>query len=310
MKRMACVGECMVELSERPDGRLVRSFGGDTLNTTLYLARLGVAVDYVTALGADPFSDNMIRAWEAEGIGVGVVLRVPDRLPGLYLIQTDAGGQRRFFYWRDNAPVRQLFRLPGTMAMEAALCEADQIYLSGITLSLFDDASRDRLFAVLARARGQGARIAFDTNFRPRGWPDLVVARGVYERAFSVSDLVLASAEDHLLLYGSAAAEAVIDRLRTAGVPEAVVKLETPACHVIAGDVGEVVEADPVEEVVDTTAAGDSFAAAYIAARRHGFSPVAAARVGHKLAGAVVRYRGAIIPKAAMPIITFCSEAS
>jgi 2-dehydro-3-deoxygluconokinase len=71
-----------------------------------------------------------------------------------------------------------------------------------------------------------------------------------------------------------------------------------------------VVEADPVEEVVDTTAAGDSFAAAYIAARRHGLSPVAAARAGHKLAGAVVRYRGAIIPKAAMPIITFCSEAS
>jgi 2-dehydro-3-deoxygluconokinase len=90
-------------------------------------------VDYVTALGADPFSDNMLRAWEAEGIGTELVVRVPDRLPGLYLIQTDVGGERRFFYWRDNAPVRQLFRLPETMAMEAALCQTDQILVRNHT---------------------------------------------------------------------------------------------------------------------------------------------------------------------------------
>jgi len=136
MKRIACIGECMVELSERPDGTLTHSFGGDALNTALYLARLGVAVDSVTALGADPFSDEMIQAWKAEGIGTELVLRVPDRLPGLYLIQTNAAGERRFFYWRASAPVRQLFRLPGTTVTEAALYEAEQIYLSGITLSL------------------------------------------------------------------------------------------------------------------------------------------------------------------------------
>ena len=52
MTRIACIGECMVELSEHPDGTLTRGFGGDTLNTALYLARLGVPVDYVTALGS------------------------------------------------------------------------------------------------------------------------------------------------------------------------------------------------------------------------------------------------------------------
>jgi len=310
MKRMACIGECMVELSERPDGTLTRRFGGDTLNTTLYLARLGVPVDYVTALGDDPFSDEMMQAWEAEGIGIELIPRVPDQLPGLYLIRTDASGERRFFYWRDSAPVRQLFRLPQADAIEAALCRAGLIYLSGITLSLFDDGSRDRLFDVLARARGQGARIAFDTNFRPRGWPDLTVARSVYDRAFRGSDVVLASVEDHMLLYGSAEPEAAIDRLRAAGVPEIVVKLTRPGCHVICKGEGsgEVVEAEAITDVVDTTAAGDSFAAAYLAARRAGCSPVAASRAGHKLAGAVVRHRGAIIPKAAMPAIILAGE--
>src|SRR4051812_50110599 len=94
----------MIELREMADGRFARSYGGDTLNTAIYLARLGVAVDYVTALGDDPWSDEMIAGWAAEGIGTEQVARVPGRVPGLYIIQTDARGERSFLYWRGNAP--------------------------------------------------------------------------------------------------------------------------------------------------------------------------------------------------------------
>jgi len=88
MVRVACIGECMIELSEHADGSLTRSYGGDTLNTALYMARLGTPVDYVTALGDDGWSDEMLAAWKAEGIGTAKVLRLPGRLPGLYVIQT------------------------------------------------------------------------------------------------------------------------------------------------------------------------------------------------------------------------------
>ena len=313
--RVACVGECMVELSERADGILTRSFGGDTLNTAIYLARLGVPTEYVTVLGDDVFSDEMLAAWTQEGIGTTLIPRLPERLPGMYLIRTDTDGERRFYYWRDSAPVRQLFQLQGTAAIEEALCQAGMIYLSGITLSLFDESSRDRLFQVLARARTYGARVAFDTNFRSRGWPDVAVARRVYERAFRSSDLVFVSVEDHTLLHGSADPNAVVDRLRGASVAEMVVKFATPACRVIADGVDEdgvdeVVQATPVSGVIDTTAAGDSFAAAYIAARRAGHDPAAAAQAGHTLAGTVVQHRGAIIPRAVMPAILPCCEES
>jgi 2-dehydro-3-deoxygluconokinase len=90
----------MIELVERPDRMLTRGFGRDTPNTAVYLARLGVATDYVTARGDDP---------------------AVARVPGLYLTQTDARGERRFAYWRDSAPVRQLFNLPDKPATEAAL---------------------------------------------------------------------------------------------------------------------------------------------------------------------------------------------
>jgi len=57
---------------------------------------------------------------------------------------------------------------------------------------------------------------------------------------------------------------------------------------------------EPVARVVDTTAAGDSFAGAYLAARLAGAPPSEAARHGNRLAARVVQHRGAIIPMEAM----------
>jgi sugar/nucleoside kinase (ribokinase family) len=132
----------MIELREMADGHLSRGYGGDTFNTAVYLARLGVPVDYVTALGDDSWSDEMIAGWPAEGVGTGLVMRVPGRVPGLYVIQTDEKGERRFSYWRDSAPARDLFALPQTAELVAALMDYDVLYLSGITLSLYDDSGR------------------------------------------------------------------------------------------------------------------------------------------------------------------------
>ncbi|HWE17931.1 MAG TPA: bifunctional 4-hydroxy-2-oxoglutarate aldolase/2-dehydro-3-deoxy-phosphogluconate aldolase [Hyphomicrobiaceae bacterium] len=298
MTRVACVGECMIELAQAGGGLLARGWGGDTLNTAVYLARLGVAVDYVTALGDDPLSDEMIEAWLAEGVGTGLVMRVPGRLPGLYLISTDAAGQRRFDYWRDSAPARLLFDLPQTQEVVAALAGYDVIYLSGISLSLYGEGGRARLFGALDAARVRGRRIAFDTNFRARGWPDRALAKAAFRAALGRADMVFASVEDLDLLFG----EGGVAELPTAEPrAEVVLKLAEPAVRIFRGGEVETVAAPPVAGVIDTTAAGDSFASAYLAARLAGGEPAAAARCGHSLAGAVVRHRGAIIPRVAMP---------
>src|SRR4051812_3583813 len=288
----------MVELREMADGRFSRGYGGDTLNTAVYLARLGVAVDYVTALGDDPWSDEMISGWAAEGVGTDRVARLPGRVPGLYIIQTDARGERRFLYWRDSAPPRAPFCSPGTREIVEALPGYDLLYFSGITLSLYGETGRACFFDVLDRARQQGRRITFDTNFRPRGWPDRALAQRAYRATFGRAGIILASTEDLELLFG---AEGVQELLSHRSSAELVLKLATPACRIISADRDEEVHAEPVADVVDTTAAGDSFAAAYIAARLSGAAPHEAAYAGHRLAGAVVRHPGAIIPSAAMP---------
>src|SRR5262245_40242399 len=298
MRPLAAIGECMIELSEHSDGRITRAFGGDTLNTAVYLARLGMPVDYITALGDDRWSEEMLAAWQAEGVGTGSVLRVEGRLPGLYIIQTDDRGERRFSYWRDRAPARDLFQLPQTSSLCMGLMRYGHIYLSGISLSLYGDEGRARLCDALTQARRAGSSIVFDTNFRPRGWPDREVAKAAYATLFGMADIVFASVEDLALLFGSEGERILDPHWQRA---EIVLKLDYPACR--SKWEGKMLEiaAEKPPAVVDTTAAGDSFAAAYLSARLAGCAPTTAARAGHVLAGAVVQHRGAIMPRAAWP---------
>lgn len=308
MTRVACIGECMIELREAEGGLYARGYGGDTLNTAVYLARLGIDVDYVTALGDDPISDQMIADWASEGVGTKRVMRLPGRLPGLYMIRTDANGERRFFHWRENSAARSLMDLSATADVLKSLAGYGVIYFSAITLSIYTEEGRARLIAALRQARQQGARVAFDTNFRARGWPDLDVARAAYHGAFEIADIVLASTEDLLPLYPDESPESLMARIVS---PEAVLKLSEPKSIVrLQGGLHEVKAEPIVGDVVDTTAAGDSFAAAYIAARLAGSDPIEASRAGHRLAGVVVGYPGAIIPRSAMPARSLSSQPS
>jgi 2-dehydro-3-deoxygluconokinase len=110
---------------------------------------------------------------------------------------------------------------------------------------------------------------------------------------------VLASTEDLHLLFGN---DNPAGRLFNRSAAELVLKLPEPACRIVMADgLDQVVAAKLVARVVDTTAAGDSFAAAYLASRLAGADPVTAAEAGHTLAGVVVSHPGAIIPRSAMP---------
>lgn len=98
-KKIAVIGECMIELSEK-GAAVNRGFGGDTLNTSVYIARQtdasALGVHYVTALGTDTFSQQMLESWQSENVQTDLIQRMADRLPGLYYIETDDTGERTF----------------------------------------------------------------------------------------------------------------------------------------------------------------------------------------------------------------------
>lgn len=308
MKNIAIIGECMLELS-LPGGLENQaklnsgiSFGGDTLNTAIYLSRMGVPTHYVTALGNDAFSDWMIDQWKKEDLYCELVERVDNTLPGLYAIETDSTGERCFSYWRDNAPVRSMFRdPPQRKKLFQDLMQFQMIYLSGITLSLFPEEDRAHLFDFLENFSLAGGLVAFDSNYRERQWPDTSVARNVFERAYGLCDIALSTLEDEKQLYPGVSEDDIVARLKTLSVNEIVLKKGALGSTLVQGDNQSQCLAEPIESVIDTTAAGDSFNAAYLASRAVGLVPMVAATNGHRLAGRVVQEFGAIIDSALMP---------
>jgi 2-dehydro-3-deoxygluconokinase len=300
MIRIASIGECMIELRHRSANELDLAYGGDTLNTAVYLARLtkdrAAQVDYVTALGDDAYSAAMLAMWRAEGIGTDLVARLPGRLPGLYTIRTDARGERSFTYWRTASAARDLLRAERAEKITSALEGYDLLYLSGITLSVLDQPQRAALTALADRVRAGGGRVAFDGNYRPVGWPDAATARAACDDMLARVDIALPTLDDERALYGVETALASADRLHHLGVAEAAIKLGEEGCFLSsAGFTGELA-AEPAEAVVDSTAAGDSFNAGYLAARLLGADPPAAGRLGNRLAARVIGHPGAIIP--------------
>ena len=297
--RVICVGEVMVELSRGNDGRYGMAFGGDTFNTAVYLARAGIPAAYATAMGDDPYSDGLMALASAEGVNGDLIRRMPGRMPGLYLIETDAKGERKFYYWRETSPARDLFELPDWAAVAEALLSARLVYFSGVTLSLYSNTGIGRFLAALELARRQGVKVAFDGNFRPRGWKgDVARARTVFAEALKRVDIALPTFEDEATLWGDANPEATVERLQAFGIGEIVVKNGSSTALVADKNGREHVPVPEVVEPIDTTAAGDSFNAAYLAARLNGENPLAAASAAHGLAAQVIRHRGAIMPRA------------
>ncbi|MDJ0921866.1 MAG: sugar kinase [Henriciella sp.] len=300
--RVVCLGECMMELVHEPAGGVRLGFGGDTLNTAIYLRRLGVKTAYASALGADdPYSEELAAAWALEGLGLDFVARLPDRLPGLYSIRTDENGERSFYYWRSESAATQLFSAPNIDQILNDIAEADLLYLSGISLSIFDEAAHRRLADLASTVRAKGGQVAFDTNYRQRGWQDAAAARRTVNMLLPHVSIALPTFEDEQALFGDREPAETLDRLHAAGCGERVVKLGSAGCWIASdGDPVHVSAPNPLQPI-DTTGAGDAFNAGYLAARLGGLTQHQAAKQGHRLAAAVIMQRGAIIPRELMP---------
>ncbi len=306
-RRIAVIGECMIELSEDADGQLRQGFAGDTANTAVSLARLLPApkarVSYVTAVGEDDFSLGMIGGWEAEGLDTSLVRRIPGKLPGLYWISTDAAGERSFHYWRSQSAAREMLSGDYLARLRDALDGFELICLSGITLAILPADDRIGLIELLAALRAQGSRIVFDTNYRSQLWSDAPQARQSYCAMLNATSTAFSSFEDEQALFGDDRPEVTCDRLRQSGIAEAVVRNGAQPCLVQVDGRRVEVPAPAIGRVVDTSGAGDAFDAAYLAARCLNHEPAEAVAAGHRLAAVTIAHRGALLPRREMPAL-------
>lgn len=294
--QLLAIGECMIEMSGGQDGCWRMGFAGDTLNT-LWYARAGLdpadgPVGYFTALGTDSFSDRIVAFLDAAGIATGAIRRVPDRRPGLYMIE-QKDGDRAFSYRRETSAARSL--ADDAAELRAAVQGARMLYLSGITLAILPAEGRTRLLDALRDARKGGARVAFDPNIRPALWSDEVMMRDAITAAAAISDIALPSFDDEARWFGDADPAACARRYAAAGAGEVAVKDGAGPVTILSdGELAKVLVPEAAA-MIDATGAGDSFNGGYLAARLHGASPTEAARAGTAIAARVIAAHGAII---------------
>ncbi|TLP43173.1 sugar kinase [Cohaesibacter sp. CAU 1516] len=300
--KAVCIGECMVELSPAGDGLFRQAFAGDSYNTATYLARQfapDVEVSYLTALGTSGLSLQMIDHFKAEGIGVDSIRKLDGKNPGLYRIENDASGERFFDYWRGQSAARDMFAGQSVADLVEELDAFDAIYLSGISLAILDESQRSNLMQALKQlVAEESCLVAYDPNHRPALWSSPEAARAVSETMAGIASLCLVGLEDDAAIMEEACdAEAVASRWQAWGTREVVVKDGGANCLIRQGEATLTIAPQAALSPVDTTGAGDSFAAGYVGARLTGKDPAEAAALAHRIAGQVIMHPGAVIAR-------------
>jgi len=291
------IGECMVELAQTGPDTYRRGFAGDTFNTAWYARRLLPPewnVSYGTCVGHDAVSDEMLAFMRDAGIDIRAIRRVEGRSVGLYMISVD-NGERSFSYWRDQSAARRMTEDMGWI--ETLLSGRDWIHLSGITLAILPPTGRTALCQALDRARETGAQVSFDTNLRPRLWEGEDAMRAGLTRGAAAADLVLPSFDEETSLFGDATPSDTIARYRDGGSAMVVVKDGEGPVTLWSEATGERTLTPQPVTPVDTTAAGDSFAAGLLAGLATGADLETAAASAMGLAGGVIQHTGALVPQ-------------
>ena len=292
--KVVCFGECMLEvkIEQYPKARF--SYGGDAYNSAYYLALQGNNVYFMTSVGSDESRQRLLQQWQQDGVKTDFVHVSKQKKMGLYCIETDSSGERSFSYWRDNSAPRYFFLEADTKQLLAQFNRGDWFYFSRISLAVLKEQSRAGFIRFIKTLQQQGVHLAFDNNYRAELWESQAQACEYLDQVLSLIHVYLPSVADEMALR-DATQQSVLTQLSSLKIDEVVVKNGADSCHLYTSSGHYCFQFETVV-AIDSTAAGDSFNAAYISARLNKKSAQAAVESGCQLASQVIMHPGAIVP--------------
>ncbi|MES0884241.1 sugar kinase [Roseibium sp. SCP14] len=295
-QRFLAIGECMIEMSPTADGTYALGYAGDTFNTAWYVRQLSVGdaltVSYFSAVGDDQVSADLIAFMQKAGIETHMA-QVAGVSSGLYMIFLDKG-ERSFQYWRSTSAARHL---ADHLDLLPRVETGDVVYFSGISVAILPEDGRRRLLERLTELARDGATVVFDPNLRPRLWETAEDMKDWTMKSAATARIVLPSFADEAEFFGDLSTVETADRYLRNGAKLAVVK-DGPEPVVVKEADGREFRHQPqaAADIVDTTAAGDSFNAAFLVEYlKHGELQTAV-EAGCELSRHVISRRGALVP--------------
>jgi len=297
------MGECMVEFGRASgctseDNLYKKSIAGDVFNTGIYIKRCvkeQANVKFLTAVGNDENSSEMLAMMTKELLDTNLVYRSKNAQMGLYLINVDNEGERSFNYWRETSAAKQVVRFLSDDLNNPTFENVDSFFFSGISIAILSEGDRQKLWHFILRLKAAGTTIVFDPNYRPTLWTSMNETRTAYAAAFELADIALPGVDDHMVLYNAKNAEDVAGFLEQFSIGEIIVKNGSQGMLLSIEGIRSYVTVEPVKNVVDTTSAGDAFNGSYLSARLLGNTPEQAAIFASKVSGCVIQHKGAIV---------------
>lgn len=291
--RVLTVGETMALLDPVEPGpielgsRFEMRIAGAESNFGVALARLGVAVTWVSRLGGDRLGQLVRDALGGEGLDLRHVTHDPERPTGLY-IKWRAEGSTNVIYYRAGAAAAAL---TAADVPPEALDGVDLVHLTGITMAL-SQTGRELVVEVARRARERDIQVLFDPNYRPALWDSPEQAAAAHRDVLPWVDWYLCGLEEGNTLWGTASAKELFAAQRELGVEASVARVGERGAlvHTRAG-IREVAPRRR-ERVLDEVGAGDGFAAGFAFGLTRGWTPQACAHAGNVIAAAALRGTG------------------
>lgn len=247
--------------------------GGAPANVAAAVATLGHPAAFVSALGRDALGDAMLSLLASKGVDVAGVQRTDAPTRDVYVVFDD-GGDRQFVGFGANAADAYADAFISADALPAALLSSCGALITG-TLGLAYPATAAAMRRAVALAKGGGAAVVVDVNWRPVFFADPSAAPAVVRPYVEGADVVKVAEEEAEWLFGVPAVtaldnpDAVLSRLpAAAGV--LVTGGGAGCAYAFRGPGGKAsvagcVPAFPVS-VADTTGAGDAFLGGFVAA--------------------------------------------
>lgn len=261
-KKILCFGEALIDFLAEPEGgdslaprRFLRYAGGAPANAAVAVARLGGEAAFAGMLARDMFGDFLLESLQAAGVDTACVVRTDAAPTALAFVALDAGGERRFSFYRP--PAADLLFRPRHFHAD---CFEGAAVFHVCSNSLTGNEIARATLAGLRRARREGAVVSFDLNLRPSLWPAGADPRPRLWRVLRGADLVKFSAEELAFLAAAPGGEAaVLARLWRGMTRLLVVTDGARPIRCLTREGERSFPAFPVE-AVNATGAGDAFA--------------------------------------------------
>lgn len=256
---IAALGELLVDLTETgrsPNGMRLyeQNPGGAPANVLTAASKFGMRTAFIGKVGLDAQGHFLRGVLRELGISVRGLLMADEVFTTLAFVSLTEAGEREFSFARK--PGADACLRPEELDKE--LLANCRVFHFG-SLSLTDEPSRAAAFVAVNIARSSGAVISFDPNYRAPLWHDEKTASEMIKRAVSQADLVKLSEEEAQLLTGSDSIEKALDEIMALGVKCVVITLGAAGAAYAFEKVRGRVPAFTIDNVVDTTGAGDAF---------------------------------------------------